>query len=131
MKSDKENDFQPLTESKGGDTSNNIRPTIDGLTFTPLEVRVEDNFERAFKVFRSLVQKERILSVYKEKQSYEKPSDKQRRKKNEAMQRQLENDMKNKKIASGEYEKEKIKKQLDKEKKKAERESRVKDYYEE
>lgn len=128
MSNDKKNSFQSLDDLRGGDLSN-IRPTTDGLTFTPLEVKVDGNFERAFKIFRSIVQKERILSVYKEKQSYEKPSVKKRRKKNEAAQRQLELDMKSRKMASGEYEKEKVKKQLDKEKRKTEKESKMKEYY--
>jgi ribosomal protein S21 len=36
------------------------------------------------------VQKERILSSYKERQHYEKPSDKKRRKINESKRKQLE-----------------------------------------
>lgn len=57
----------------------------------PLEVKVYgNNFDKAFKAFRALVQKERILSYYKEKQTYEKPSDKKRRKRNEAFRKALE-----------------------------------------
>ena len=56
----------------------------------PLEVKVYDNFERAMKIFKSLVQKERILSLYKEKSRYEKPSDKKRRKRNEMKRKLLE-----------------------------------------
>lgn len=56
----------------------------------PLEVVVNNNFDRAMKVFRAIVQKERILSFYKEKQSYEKPSDKKRRKRNERARKLLE-----------------------------------------
>lgn len=59
-----------------------------------LEVQVFGNFDKAFKIFRSLVQKERILSLYKEKQSYEKPSDKKRRKRNEMRRKLLELEMK-------------------------------------
>lgn len=68
---------------------------IQPLEAKPLEVRVYNNFERAMKAFRALVQKERILSLYKEKQSYEKPSDKKRRKRNEMKRKLLEIDAKN------------------------------------
>jgi ribosomal protein S21 len=91
---------------------------LDFSYFKPLEVRVYDNnFERAFKTFKALVQFERILSVYKERQSYEKPSEKKRRKHGESIQKSFELDMKKKKIKSGEYEKEKQKKLLKKEQK--------------
>lgn len=74
--------------SKGGDTESRDSSThypSDAVQATPLEVKVYGNsFERALKAFRALVQKERILSAYKERQTYEKPSDKKRRKRNEA-----------------------------------------------
>jgi small subunit ribosomal protein S21 len=60
----------------------------------PLEIRVHNgNFDKALRAFRTLVQKERILSTYKEKQKYEKPSDKKRRKRSEAARKRLENEM--------------------------------------
>ena len=46
------------------------------------------------KAFRALVQKERVLSTYKEKSRYEKPSDKKRRKRNEMKRKLLELEMK-------------------------------------
>jgi ribosomal protein S21 len=55
-----------------------------------LEVKVYNNFDKAIKAFRALVQKERILSIYKEKQSYEKPSVKRRRKRNEMKRKIME-----------------------------------------
>lgn len=65
--------------------------SMEPVVFEPLEVRVYDNnVERALRAFRAIVQKEKILSLYKEKQTYEKPSDKKRRKKNEYKQRWLE-----------------------------------------
>lgn len=85
--------------------------------FSPLEIKNIDNFEKAFRIFRMLVQKERVLSKFKEKMSYEKPSQKKRRKLNESKQRQFELEMKQKKILSGEYSKEKNKKHLKKENK--------------
>ena len=63
----------------------------DAIQAQPLEVKVYgNNFDKALRAFRALVQKERILSSYKEKQSYEKPSDKRRRKINESKRKQLE-----------------------------------------
>lgn len=65
---------------------------IEAVQAQPLEVKVYgNNFDRALRAFRALVQKERILSSYKEKQSYEKPSDKRRRKRNEAKRKAMEN----------------------------------------
>lgn len=64
---------------------------IEAVQAQPLEVKVYgNNFDKALRAFRALVQKERILSAYKEKQTYEKPSDKRRRKRNESVRKQLE-----------------------------------------
>lgn len=50
----------------------------------PLEVVVyDDDFQKALRTFRVLVEKEGILSLFKEKRAYEKPSDKKRRKRNQ------------------------------------------------
>ena len=63
----------------------------DAIQAIPLEVKVyNNNFDKALRAFRTLVQKERILSTYKEKQSYEKPSDKRRRKRNEMKRKRNE-----------------------------------------
>jgi small subunit ribosomal protein S21 len=62
------------------------------LQAKPLEVRVGDNFEKAFKIFRNMIQKERVISTYKEKQSFEKPSVKRRRKIIEAQRKRFETD---------------------------------------
>lgn len=80
---------------KGGDTSaqavNDKYAHIQPVQIKPLEVRVYgNNFERALKAFRALVQKEKILSLYKDKQSYEKPSQRKRRKRNETKRKALE-----------------------------------------
>lgn len=79
---------------KGGESSpvavNDKFAHIEAVQAQPLEVKVyNNNFDKALRAFRALVQKERILSSYKEKQSYEKPSDKNRRKRNE-MKRKLQ-----------------------------------------
>lgn len=64
---------------------------IEAVQAQPLEVKVYgNNFDKALRAFRALVQKERILSTYKEKQSYEKRSDKRRRKINESKRKQME-----------------------------------------
>lgn len=82
---------------KGGDTESRDSSTqhSDAIQAIPLEVKVYgNNFDRALKAFRALVQKERILSAYKDKQTYEKPSDRRRRKRNEASRKRLEGDYK-------------------------------------
>ena len=76
---------------------------------TPLEIRVEgtsrDAFEDAFRKFKALVQRERIVGQFKEYMSYEKPSEKKRRKRREAAERRMINDMRERMMASGEWEK--------------------------
>src|SRR5271163_527183 len=63
----------------------------DAIQAIPLEVKVyNNNFDKALRAFRALVQKERILSIYKERQSFEKPSDKRRRKRNEMKRKRQE-----------------------------------------
>jgi small subunit ribosomal protein S21 len=96
----KDNNFKkPFKKNlKGGESVNtgkfaNIKP----LQAKPLEVKVyNNNFDRALKAFRALVQKERILSAFKDKQTYEKPSDKRRRKKNESIRKMRELEFKGK-----------------------------------
>jgi small subunit ribosomal protein S21 len=80
---------------KGGEISqidvNDPFAHIQPVQAQPLEVTVYNNqFDKALRAFRALVQKERILSAYKENQSYEKPSDKRRRKRNEMKRKRLE-----------------------------------------
>lgn len=80
---------------RGGESSpvevNDKFAHIQPIQAVPLEVKVyHGNFDKALRAFRALVQKERILSTYKEKQSYEKPSDKRRRKRNEMRRKRLE-----------------------------------------
>lgn len=79
--------------SKGGEVVAE-RPKVgpgEPVQAQPLEVRVYgNNFDKALRAFRALVQKERILSTYKEKQAYEKPSDKRRRKRNESKRKLFE-----------------------------------------
>lgn len=85
--------------TRGGETKpieivndqNNKFSHIIPIQAIPLEVKVYNGqFDRAARTFRTLVQKERILSIFKEKQSFEKPSDRKRRKRNEARRKQAE-----------------------------------------
>lgn len=79
---------------KGGESNsqeNSKFSHIEPVQAHPLEVKVYNgNFDRALRIFRAMVQKERVLSSYKDKQSYEKPSDKKRRKRNEMKRKLLE-----------------------------------------
>lgn len=85
------NNKQFSNNLKGGDLLNTTKfEYIQAIQAQPLEVKVYNNFDAAFKAFRALVQKERVLSKYKEKQFYEKPSDRKRRKRNEAQRKLLE-----------------------------------------
>jgi ribosomal protein S21 len=112
------------TKKTATTNSSSVPPEMDFSYFSPPEIKVKGNFERAFKAFRSLIQAEKILTLYKEKQSYEKPSEKRRRKYNESVQRNLELEARQKKIKSGEFEKEKAKKLAKKEKKRLERQQK-------
>lgn len=86
-----------------------------------IEVKVYGDFENAYRKFKSLVQKEKIIAAYKQRQSYEKPSAKKKRKSREAHQRLLMADAREKLIISGEWEKRQKKKEVKRAKKIAER----------
>lgn len=81
---------------KGGDISqvdSDKFAHIQPIQALPLEVKVyNNNFDKALRAFRALVQKERIMSIYKERQSFEKPSDRKRRKRNERKRKLFEVD---------------------------------------
>ncbi len=86
--SKQKNNSENKSHLKGGDLNYSEE-------FRPLEVRVySGNFERAFKAFRAIVQKDRILSLFKEKQSFEKPSVRKRRKRNESIRKAKEQEFK-------------------------------------
>ena len=70
--------------------------------FKPLQVEVRGDFESSVRLFKSMVNRERVLSIYKEYQSYEKPSDKRRRKKREAAAKKFAADAKQKAFNLGE-----------------------------
>jgi len=88
-----------------------VKPTKfeDLKPFSHLEVIPDDGskeaFEDAVKRWKSMVQKSQILSLYKEKQAYEKPSAKKRRKKREMLERRRVAELREEQIASGEWEK--------------------------
>lgn len=76
---------------RGGESVSQDSKNNEVVLAHPLEVKVyNNNFDKALRAFRTLVQKERILSLYKEKQFYEKPSQKRRRKCNEMRRKILE-----------------------------------------
>jgi len=81
--------------------SNFVKFPAEPLVFKPIEVTVrgdsKESFESAVRIFKALVQKEKILSTYKEKQSYEKPSVKRRRKRKEAEEKRFIASIKQKK----------------------------------
>ncbi len=68
----------------------NNKPLDDSYidTFKPVEVKVVgDDVEGAIRAFRTIVTRERIMSILKEHSYYEKPSEKKRRKRRETAQR--------------------------------------------
>jgi ribosomal protein S21 len=71
--------------------------------FTTLQVHVGENFEEGLRRFKALVQKAKILTLYKERQSYEKPSERRRRKKRDHAERQRLANIRDKQMASGEW----------------------------
>lgn len=76
---------------EGGDVEVSNGVPGDAIQCKPLEVKVyNNNFDRAFKAFRSLVQKDRTLSEFKDRQRFEKKSDKLRRKQKEARKKASE-----------------------------------------
>ena len=71
--------------------------------FTTLQVEVTSSFEDALRRFKSIVQRSKILTEYKDKQHFEKPSAKKRRKKREYAERLRLNSIREKLIANGEW----------------------------
>jgi small subunit ribosomal protein S21 len=93
---------------------------IDFDEFKHLEVKVTGSFEEALKRFKQAVQKSKILSEFKERQSFEKPSEKKRRKRREAAERRRLNEIRARQMLTGEWDK----RQLRKEQKRKDRISR-------
>lgn len=89
---------------KGNNNSKKIG--WDAPKLEPIQVVVENNnFEDAFKRFKALAQKERIVGQLKEREAYEKPSEKKRRKRREAKERRLMLEARERMIRTGEWDK--------------------------
>ncbi len=73
--------------------------------FSPLQVKVTGSLDGAIRQWKSIVQKEKVISMYKEKSRYEKPSDKKRRKRREAKERRRLAQLRQAQIISGEWDK--------------------------
>jgi len=82
----------------------------DNITCRPLQIIVNHSFEDAVRKFKSLFQKEKIANRVKEKQAFEKPSDKKRRKQRESEERRVVMEQREELIRSGEWEKRQAKK---------------------
>ena len=102
--------------------NNTKNPGTDYLDhFKPLEVTVRggtgdkrkdfDDFNFALKTFKSMVQKEKVISEYKQRRYHEKPSDKRRRKEKESEKKRFALEVKQKMINSGEWDKRQKRKQ--------------------
>jgi small subunit ribosomal protein S21 len=76
-----------------------------------LEVKVIGDFDESVRRFKTYFQRERIVGQLKEREAFEKPSDKKRRKQREARQRALMLDARAKMIENGEWEKHKSNKE--------------------
>lgn len=89
------NKSQTSNALKGGESAavdeSNDTIISDAVQLKPLEVIVFGNFDKAMRNFKSVIQKDKVLSLFKEKQRYEKKSDKLRRKKSEAKRKMFEN----------------------------------------
>lgn len=78
----------------------------DELEVKHLEVPVvSGNFEDAFRKFKITVQDDGIITLFKTKQAYEKPSEKKRRKRREAQERQFLIENREALMLSGEWDK--------------------------
>lgn len=99
---------------------------LDPNSINPIEVKVEgssrEDFEYAFRKFKALFQRERIVGQIKERMAYEKPSAKKRRKAREAVDRRVMTQIREDMVKSGEWDrrqKDKAKKQIRKDEKRS------------
>jgi ribosomal protein S21 len=94
--------------TKSEKNASGFRP-IDLSYFSPLQVIIRNGrVDEASKIFKSIVQKEQILTLYNEKSRYVKPSIKKRMKSAAARQRIKAAEIKQKSIDDGSYEKKKL-----------------------
>jgi ribosomal protein S21 len=98
--------------------------SIDKNYFSPIQVNVEgssrEDFEYAFRKFKALFQRERIVGQLKERAAFEKPSMKKRRKAREAVDRRVLTQMREDMVKTGEWDRRqkiKVQKQIKKEEK--------------
>ena len=103
---------------------------LEDRVFKPLQVEVTGDFNFAVRTFNSLVQKERVLALLKEKMAYEKPSERKRRKAREAREKAFVIDSRQKMIDSGEWDK-RQKKRIQKKEEKAAKDAAKKKQLEE
>lgn len=107
-------------------------PTEILSTFSPLQVEPkgssDEAINEAFRDFHKAFQKERVVGQLKERQAYEKPSEKKRRKRREAKERRLMIEARDRMMLSGEWEKRLKQKELKKQKKIEERQKKLEDY---
>jgi len=97
-----------------------FRP-VDLSTFEPLQVKIDKGrAEDGIRLFKSIVQKDKVLALYKEKQHFEKPSVKKRRKQREAAEKRYSLEVKAEMMKNGEWDKKLKRKQKKLENKKKE-----------
>lgn len=110
--------------------SNKGPQEFDFSRIRPIEVVVEgssrEDFEHAFRKFKALFQRERIVGQLKERMYYEKPSAKKRRKRKEAKERMLLANMREQLMKTGEWDQQQ-KKRAQNKIKKDERRAEVRD----
>jgi len=100
---------------------------LDPNYIKPIEVIVEgssrEDFEYAFRRFKALFQRERIVGQIKERMAYEKPSAKKRRKRRESIDRRVMTRIRENMMKTGEWDrrqKAKAQKQIRRDEKRSE-----------
>lgn len=100
---------------------------LDPTYIKPIEVHVEgssrEDFEYAFRKFKALFQRERVVGQLKERMAYEKPSAKKRRKRREAVDRRVMANIRESMMKTGEWDrrqKAKAQKQIRRDERKSE-----------
>lgn len=100
-RSNREQYRKPVTSA----TTDKLPAAFEDLGFAPLEVKVTGSFEDALRRFKMYTQSEGILSDWKERSRYEKPSEKRRRKDREAESKKMAQVKREAMMANGEWEK--------------------------
>ena len=81
-------------------------PYEDYANFSPLQIEIKGfTYEEGLRRFRTMVQKSKILTLYKEKQTFEKPSAKRRRIKRELIEKKRLSLLRDVQMANGEWDK--------------------------